>query len=68
MKMFRNLSPIQEAAFRQWARENYKPGSDIKGIWHPVVQDECRKMNETGLDVPGTLEENLAKVLGHSVS
>ena len=26
-------------------RDNYKPLDPIKGIWHPVIQDECAKMN-----------------------
>lgn len=43
---FRDLGEEEQAKFRAWARENYKPFSDIKGIWHPVVQDECRKINE----------------------
>lgn len=42
---FRALSPAEEAKFRAWARETYEPGSEIKGIWHPVVQDECVRMN-----------------------
>ena len=44
--MFRRLSPDEEVEFRQWARENYNVFTDINGGWHPVVQDECRKMNE----------------------
>jgi hypothetical protein len=43
---FRELSSEDETLFRAWARETYKPFSDISGIWHPVVQDECRKINE----------------------
>ena len=46
MNLFKQLSPEEEAEFRQWARENYTPFEPIKGIWHPVVQDECRRMNE----------------------
>ena len=46
MKMFRNLNAEEEKDFRQWARENYVALEPIKGIWHPVVQDECRKINE----------------------
>jgi hypothetical protein len=46
MKLFRELSPNEESQFRQWARDNYQPFTDIKGIWHPVVQDECRKINQ----------------------
>ena len=49
MKLFRSLTPEQETEFRQWARENYEKFSPIDGVWHPVVQDECVKMNrETG--------------------
>jgi hypothetical protein len=43
--MFRNLGQSEEEAFRLWARENYKPLGPISGIWHPVVQDECAKIN-----------------------
>lgn len=43
--LFKNLSLEQEGEFRAWARENYKPLEPIKGVWHPVIQDECVKMN-----------------------
>ena len=43
--LFRRLSGEEEIQFKTWARENYVTGSDISEIWHPVVQDECRKMN-----------------------
>lgn len=45
MKMFRTFTPQEEADARKWARENYQPLSEIKGVWHPVVQDECVKIN-----------------------
>ena len=45
MNLFRNLTPKEQQEFRQWAQDNYKPLDEIKGIWHPVVQDECTKMN-----------------------
>ena len=52
MKLFRDLSVEEQERFRQWARENYKPLTPISGVWHPVVQDECRRMNqETGQNV-----------------
>ena len=44
--MFRELTPEEEIKFRQWARDNYKPGSEIKSFWHPVVRQECAKMNK----------------------
>ena len=46
MKLFKDLLPEEESEFRQWARNNYVCFSNISGIWHPVVQDECRKMND----------------------
>lgn len=45
INMWRDLSPAEEESFRKWARENYKPRSPISGIWHPVVQEECVKIN-----------------------
>ena len=46
MKLFRDLNEQEAQVFRDWARKNYKPLTPINGVWHPVVQDECRKMNE----------------------
>jgi hypothetical protein len=43
---FRELTPTEETKFRSWARDNYTPGTEISGIWHPVVQDECVRINE----------------------
>jgi hypothetical protein len=44
--LFRTLDQSEVASFRAWARANYTPLSDIKGIWHPIIQDECRQMNQ----------------------
>ena len=46
MKLFRELEKEEEERFRKWARKNYEPLEPISGVWHPVVQDECRKMNQ----------------------
>jgi hypothetical protein len=46
MKLFRKLSEEEEKEFRDHARRTYQPFTDIKGIWHPVVQDECRLINQ----------------------
>jgi hypothetical protein len=43
--IFRELKEGEEKEFRDWARKNYTKYSEIKGIWHPVVQDECVKIN-----------------------
>ena len=54
---FRELSKKEEAVFRQWARDNYKPGEPISGIWHPVVQNECTVMNtERAVLVPDKVD------------
>ena len=45
LKMFRELSEKEQQVYRAWARENYVPLSPILGIWHPVVQEECARIN-----------------------
>jgi len=45
MNLFRDLTPEEEKKFRQWAHDNYEPLSEIKGIWHPVIQKECALIN-----------------------
>lgn len=43
---FRTLTAEEEIEFRRWARENYVVDSKTNDLYHPCVQDECRKMNE----------------------
>ena len=43
--LFKELSPADKILYRQWARDNYKPGADINAAWHPVVQHECHAIN-----------------------
>lgn len=43
--MFKKLTREEEAKYRKWARELYKSGEPINAIWHPVVKDECNKIN-----------------------
>ncbi len=42
--MFRELTPEEEAKFRQWALDNYHSDEEINPLWHPVVQDECERI------------------------
>ena len=44
--LFRELTETEEQEFREWAHDNYKPLSPIKGVWHPVVQAECVQINK----------------------
>jgi hypothetical protein len=44
--LFKSLTDEEEKEYREWARSNYKKFDPIKGVWHPVVQEECTKINE----------------------
>lgn len=55
--LFLDLNAEQEVEFRQWARDNYTPGDPIKGIWHPVVQDECVRINKETFENPSYVEK-----------
>lgn len=50
MNLFKQLTSSEELIYRQWAQRNYEPLTEISGIWHPVVQDECVKMNKQRTD------------------
>jgi hypothetical protein len=43
---FRGLTTEEEKEFKLWAHNNYKPGAPIKTLWHPVIQEECEKINK----------------------
>ena len=44
--MFRELSPAEVAEFKEWARDNFTAGDEIKAsIWHPVIVAECEAIN-----------------------
>lgn len=43
--MYRKLTPSEDADFRASARHDYEPFSKISPVWHPVYDDECRKIN-----------------------
>ena len=45
MNLFRELDEQEQEEFEQWARDNYTPGDDISTLWHPVVREECARMN-----------------------
>lgn len=44
--MFRQLTEPEKEKFRQWARTNHIPHTEINEVWHPVVQAECSRINE----------------------
>lgn len=49
MKLFKELTQAEEREMRQWARDHYRPFSEIQGVWHPVVQAECVEINKEGI-------------------
>ena len=50
MNLFKTLSDEEQKEYRKWARENYVVYEPIKGIWHPIAQEECVRMNaEAGM-------------------
>lgn len=59
MELFRRLNPEEEIEFRLWAQENYKPFDPIKGIWHPIVQEECTNMNKVASIVAKVNDANI---------
>jgi hypothetical protein len=42
---FRTLDEAEAETFRQYIRLNYTPFSPISGVWHPVSQAECVRIN-----------------------
>lgn len=44
--IFKDLTDEQEKEFREWARNKYVPLHPINLMWHPVVRNECMKINE----------------------
>jgi len=44
--MFKQLTDEEKTEYREWVRLNYEPFGEIKGIWHPVVQQACVEINQ----------------------
>lgn len=44
--IFRGLGPAEVADFRAWAREHHAPGDPVNALWHPVIRDECRIIDD----------------------
>ena len=45
---WRVLTDEEKDENRKWAREHYTPGEEVNHRWHPVVKEECEKMNDEG--------------------
>lgn len=51
------VTPEEETEYRAWARDHYQIGDDINGRWHPVIQDECVKMNYSRINIGLSIEQ-----------
>jgi hypothetical protein len=49
VNMYCDLTPEEEAEFRQYMRDAYTPGAKINPVWHPVCRDECERMNQESI-------------------
>jgi hypothetical protein len=62
MRLFKTLSPAEEAEYRAAARAKYTPFDPINGVFHPIYQDECVKMNaELGYSDAAFVPEHLER-------
>jgi hypothetical protein len=61
---FRELSENEMQIFKEWARENYKVGSEINTVWHPVVQEECRVMVDESISISTTIKVAVNRCYG----
>jgi hypothetical protein len=44
--LFRDLDAEECKSFRKSAMEVFKVGEEISSVWHPVYQDQCRKIQD----------------------
>jgi len=56
--LFKTLTEEEKTAFRQAARDTYKPFDPIPPVWHPTTQKECRKINE---EITAAIEKQWGK-------
>ena len=45
MNLHKELTEDEIKVFKQWARDNWRPGEPINLIWHPVIVEECKLMH-----------------------
>ena len=59
--IYKELNEKEIEEFKKWARDNYVPNSEINSAWHPVVKEECKKINDEELQQEW--EKDIAKAL-----
>ena len=53
MDIWRDLRKFEEEEFRQWARDNWKPNIIPNPLWHPVIIDEWKKLDDIESGING---------------
>lgn len=43
---FKDVPEEEYGQWQDWAQMNYIPGEKINPVWHPLVRDECERMNQ----------------------
>jgi hypothetical protein len=43
-ELFQELQPGDEKDYRQYARDYFKPESELDPLWHPCMINECIKI------------------------
>ena len=43
---FRDLDAKEIESFKQWARDNHHPGAETSGLWHPIIREECKRIDK----------------------
>jgi hypothetical protein len=51
--IWRKLSKSEEEEFKIWAKENHKPFDRVSPLWHPVIKEECAKIDQKELKKTG---------------
>lgn len=67
MELHRELNDEEVQEFQQWARDNYNARELIPTIWHPVIQAECRKINEI-VNTPAPTESSFEIIIKKEIS
>jgi hypothetical protein len=60
---FRGLTDSEATEFVQWARDNFVPGMEINPCWHPVIQEELKRLQEVSEAKQEEVETPLGEAL-----
>jgi hypothetical protein len=56
----RSLTDEEVEEFKQWARDNFKPGKPAETLWHPVIMREWERLQAEVLSHNGELGRSMS--------